>query len=84
MIARKKNNDWWLGVINSLEKRSIEISLDFLGKEKYKAIVYMDDASTEKDPNHLSVKEMQVSGSDRLILPLNGSGGAAIRFVLNK
>ncbi len=81
VVARKKGDEWWLGAINNAEKRSIDISLSFLDSEKYKAIIYMDDDETEKDPNYLSVKEREVSKNDHINLRLSGSGGAAIRFV---
>jgi alpha-glucosidase len=80
VIARKKNSNWWLGAINNLEKREINISLAFLGDEKYRAYIYMDDQAPESDPNQLLMKEQEVSGSDMLLLNLSGSGGAAIRF----
>lgn len=80
VVARKKNNDWWLGAINNHQKKSVSISLAFLGSAKYKALIYIDDETTQKDFNHVAVEQRVVTGSDNLILQMNGSGGAAIKF----
>jgi len=81
IIARKNKSDWWLGAISNHEKRAVDISLAFLGKDKYRALIYSDGEATAEDPNQIVFREIEVSGNSSLTLNLAGNGGAAIRFV---
>ncbi|RYZ15767.1 MAG: alpha-glucosidase, partial [Sphingobacteriales bacterium] len=47
-IARKKNNEWFLGSLNGLQERKLRIACNFLDKDKkYIAEIYTDDTSTD-------------------------------------
>ena len=41
-IARKKDNDWYVGTINDHSARDLTISLNFLGDGNYMAEIYSD------------------------------------------
>ncbi len=41
--ARRKGNDWWVGVMNGDKEREIEIPLDFLKKSMDAVLLHDDD-----------------------------------------
>ena len=79
-MARKKNNEWFIGSINNHQAREISISLDFLGVGEYVAEIYMDAEDAGNNPNHLSKQSRAVKSTDILSLQLAAGGGAALHI----
>ncbi len=80
-IARKSGEEWFIGSITNIEERKIEISLNFLDKDKnYQTIMYYDDPGLNSR-TQVNMKEMKVDSSEKLSLPLLPSGGVAIHLV---
>lgn len=80
-IARKKDNDWWIGSINNSTARELNLSLEFLDKgQNYIAEIYTDADDVDKNANHLDYKERKVTSEDFINLPLAADGGAAIHI----
>jgi len=77
-IARRKNDDWFVGVINNHESRTIDLPLRFLKDESYNVTVYTDASDIHSDPNQLQKFQVSVTGNDRLTLHLAAGGGAAV------
>lgn len=85
VFARQQRDgqDWYLGAISDEIKRTITIDLSFLEKGiRYEAQIYQDGekADWKSNPYDLDIVKKQVSHSDKLLLKLATSGGAAIRF----
>jgi alpha-glucosidase len=80
-IARKHNDEWYIGTINNSVVREIKISLDFLPAGNYSAEIYTDDTETAENPNHLTKTIKIVSNKDVITAQLQKGGGAAIRLV---
>ena len=80
LIARRKNNEWYIGAINNHEERSVTISLNFLREGKYGAEIYSDADDTNENPNHLILQKRTVSKEDNLSLKLAAGGGLVIHF----
>ncbi|MGQ1929735.1 glycoside hydrolase family 97 protein [Ornithobacterium rhinotracheale] len=83
-IVRKANNKYFLGASTNENARKIEISLDFLEKNrKYKATIYADgaDANWQTNPLSYQIMEKEVSAKDRLTIEMAPGGGQAIVFV---
>lgn len=76
-FARRKGNTWFVAVMNGVGERSMKISLSFLGKGNYKALIAGDDAG-----NSASVKMQQATykSSDTITLPLQSGGGYIMRL----
>ena len=58
--ARRKGNDWWVGVMNGDKEREIEIPLDFLKKSMDAVLLHDDDkilASVAREDRKVSKKE---------------------------
>ena len=77
-IARRKENDWFVGSITNTDQRSLKIPLTFLtpGK-KYQASIYYDDPDS-KVRTKVSIRRINVNSSSVLDAKLIASGGQAI------
>jgi len=86
IVRKAKNNDsWFLGAITDENKRTSEISCDFLTTDKwYTATVYSDgeNAHWEKNPISYQINKYLVNSKTRLKLSLVESGGTAISFLI--
>lgn len=77
-VARRRGDEWFVGVITNNDARTIKLSLDFLDKKKkYTATIYADDpAVTSK--TKVSVKTVPVNAKYIQEINLQASGGQAI------
>ena len=80
LIARRKNNEWYVGAINNHEERHVNISLHFLNDGKYVADIYNDADDTNVNPNHLIIQKRSVVKEDKLLLGLAPGGGFVIHI----
>ncbi len=84
-IARKERNSdkWFLGSITDENERIINVSLEFLNKEKnYTAIIYsdMENSHWDKNPTAYKIESKKVTKLNSLKLSLAPGGGTAISF----
>jgi alpha-glucosidase len=80
-IARRHDDEWYLGSLTNWSSRELRIPLKFLGGGMYRAELYEDAADAGQNPKHISIREQSVQSSDVLTLHLASGGGCAIRFV---
>jgi alpha-glucosidase len=78
LIARRKNNDWYIGAINNHEARQVMIPFSFLEEGKYTAGIYSDADDTNENPNHLIFQKRTVTKQDSLPLKIASGGGLVI------
>jgi len=81
-IARRKNNDWYVGTITNLKERDIKLKLDFLSAGNYSAEIYSDAPDAGENANHL-VKQKKIVNKKSLMNLVLSSGGGNI-IVLHK
>ena len=91
VFARQERggSNWYLGGITDEEARDVAIPLDFLKHQsqaphhKYKAVIYQDaeDANWESRPYAYSIKEMEVTASDTLLIRMAPGGGFAAELI---
>jgi len=79
-IARKKNNEWYIGSITNHEKRTVTIPLSFLDNGNYTAEIYTDASDTDINPNNLKKEIKTVTNKDTLTLMLSSGGGQVMRI----
>jgi alpha-glucosidase len=82
-IARRKNNDWYVGTINNHETRSLTIPLSFLNDGNYTATIFTDADDVTTEPNHLKEETKQVTAKDVLNVSDAGGGGVAVQIKKN-
>jgi alpha-glucosidase len=75
-VARRKGQDWYVGVMNNEQGREVSVPLTFLGEGRLKARIWADGDS----PTMLKQSERNVTADDVLVLKLAPSGGAAVEL----
>ena len=80
-IARRKGNDWYLGVLNANKMTDFKIDLKFLGTGNYKLEKFEDVADKNDAWSHTY---STVGSSNSLTLNLSKDGGCVAKIVLNK
>jgi alpha-glucosidase len=80
VIARRKNNTWWIGAINGDSARTIKINPVFplTDHGAWKATIYQDELKSPFDPNRLLTKTFNLDPSGMLEIPMGPGGGFAI------
>jgi alpha-glucosidase len=77
VTARKKGNDWFVGVLTNNDAREVEVNLDFLDKKKkYTLSAYEDDDSITTKTK-VRVSKTKVTTGKKIKVRLKPSGGAA-------
>lgn len=69
--ARRKGNDWWIGVMNGDQPREISIALDFLEGKGRGVLVYDDDSRLDG----VKREDRSVSSKETLRVKLRPGGG---------
>jgi alpha-glucosidase len=79
-VARRKGQDWYVGVMGNEQPREVSLSLGFLGEGKFRAKIYEDGATATT----LNESTREVSSKDTVSLKLAPSGGAALSVTRQK
>jgi len=80
-IARRHENEWYLGSITNWTPRDLHIPLGFLGSGSYTAEIYQDGADADTKPKDVTIRKQVVHQGEVLSLHLAKGGGCAIRFI---
>ena len=80
-VARRSGDDWFVGTINALERRTLKIPLAFLTPGKpYTAHIYSDGAPDGSAPAKVTCATRTVTAADTITADLASNGGQAIRL----
>ena len=82
-VARRKDNEWFLGSMSDGNPRQLEIPLTFLGSGRFTAEIYADAADAAQYPKSVSILKKTVDRNSQLSIKLAPGGGFAVRFVPN-
>ena len=84
IIARKKEDKWYLGVLTGTKQHQLSLPLDFLEKEvRYKATIFSHDQSLESVTN-VRIQEMEVMNQTVLEHQISAQNGLAAIFLPTK
>ncbi len=75
LMARQKDNNWYLGAMTDWTARSLTIDFSFLGEGTYEIELMQDGVNAEKSCNDYKRIVKQVTKSDRLKINLAKGGG---------
>ncbi len=79
VVARKKDNDWYVGAMTNNESRSITIDFSFLPTDETFAVeVYRDNVQTEQDAKAIGYETIEVTSQAVLDFNLARGGGLAM------
>lgn len=77
-VARQRNEEWFAGIINNKEVRTLSFTLDFLDKgRKYRLTRYADGPESIPTRTKVEVTTRTVKAGDRIAISLKPSGGEA-------
>ncbi len=80
-IARRKGDEWFVGTLNAVKRRELDIPLSFLEpRRRYTAWIYSDAAPDGSAPMKVDIKREQVNARTVLRADLAHNGGQAIRI----
>ncbi|MBR9999774.1 MAG: glycoside hydrolase family 97 C-terminal domain-containing protein, partial [Cyclobacteriaceae bacterium] len=77
VMARRKEDRWYLGAMGDSNKRKIMVNLDFLPAGSYSLHYFRDAAESEVQPQKIDIGTEMVSGSQNLLIELAPGGGFA-------
>lgn len=81
--ARRKGNDWFIGIITNNEARTVQLKFDFLPKDKkFTACIYSDDDAVQTKTK-VKIEKKIITSKTILEVKLKASGGQAISLVPN-
>ena len=79
-LARRKGDEWFIGVITNSESRTLVLDLSFLSTGGYSAQVFSDDDHAKPDPNQVEIKAIEVTNRDKVSVALGSGGGSVIHL----
>jgi alpha-glucosidase len=77
-VARRKDSDWWIGVMTNREARELTLPLDYLNAGRYRATIYQDDVSVERGFSETAIEV--ASRATQIPVSLASAGGAIIHL----
>ena len=61
VIARRKNNIWWIGGITGNKERTLQIPFDWIGYGTWKLKIYQDDVNIPFNPNGILIRSVIIN-----------------------
>ena len=81
VIARRKSRGWFIGCLNAVEPRTLDVALDFLPEgQRFVAYIYRDNTSVPTSTK-VGIERRHVSPKTVLQVSMGKQGGVAIRIV---
>lgn len=79
VVARKKEDSWYIGAMNSWKKRTLEIDFSFLPKGNYEMVLFKDGINANTYAEDYKVEKRIVNSKTKIHINLaNGGGWSAI------
>ena len=79
-IARKKEDEWYLGSITDWTPREIFANLNFLKEGDYVAEIFADGSDADRNAFSISVSKVLVTRDQVMKIKMGPGGGHAVRF----
>jgi alpha-glucosidase len=79
-IARKKNNTWYIGVMNNWNQRDLILDFSFLDNGCYKAIIFKDGINADREATDYKKEIIKIQSGDKLNIHIAPGGGWAARL----
>ena len=80
VIARRRNDDWYVGAMTDWTGRDLQLSLSFLGGGRYELDQYKDGVNAERTGSDYQRMKSMVDNKTRLSIKLAPGGGWAARI----
>jgi alpha-glucosidase len=81
-VARRRGNNWFVGVITNNQERTVDLPLSFLEKGRhYVASIYTDGGERVPTRTHVAIERKSVVSTSVIRGALRPSGGIALEIV---
>ncbi|WP_422661132.1 glycoside hydrolase family 97 N-terminal domain-containing protein [Paenibacillus sp. EC2-1] len=80
-MARRKGDDWFVGVMNAQEERTFEISLSFLSIDRQYITTVYSDEDTLQTRTKVKIEKIEVTKNKIIKCKIGGNQGLAMRIV---
>lgn len=84
ILARRKNNNWYIGAITDWDEREFEIKLDFLNDSKYSISIASDGINANKYASDIKFEKSIVTKGDKIKIKMAKGGGYSAILKPNK
>lgn len=74
-VARRYQNRWYIGVMNGVTPRQIEIDLSFIGNGTKKIKEHTDGINADQQAKDSQIVERVIYGNEKLIVNMSRGGG---------
>jgi alpha-glucosidase len=80
LIARRNNNEWYIGGLTNWSARDLTLDFSFLGDGAYTAEIFRDGINADKDGTDYVKTVQPVTKTTQLPIHLAPGGGVAVRI----
>jgi len=80
-IAKRSGANWFLGVMNNSEGKSINVTLNFLPEGNYKMEIWADSKKSDSEPADLKKSEKSIKAGDTFKVAMAKNGGCVAVIV---
>ncbi|MFC4231947.1 glycoside hydrolase family 97 protein [Parasediminibacterium paludis] len=77
-IARRKQDNWYIGTISNNRSRELAITTNFLPEGEYSATIYSDAEDVAINPNHLTKRVISLKNNSIIKITVASGGGNVI------
>jgi alpha-glucosidase len=81
VLARKKDNDWYLAALTDWTPRELTVDLSFLDDGKYRALSCADGINAEKDASDYSLGYELIDRNKKLNIKMAPGGGYVVKLI---
>jgi alpha-glucosidase len=81
-VARRKGDDWYIGVLNDWTPRDLEFDLNFLGSKLYRMEVCSDGMNADKAAIDYTLHHEKIRAGEKLKVHLAAGGGYVAKLIL--
>jgi alpha-glucosidase len=75
VIARKRDNAWYIGGMTNWEGRTVDVDLSFLEDGEYDAVLAMDGINADRYPSDYTITRRMVKGKSQIQIKMVQGGG---------
>lgn len=81
VVARRKDNDWYIGALTDWTPREFKVNLSFLGEGKYRAFICQDGPNASKHAADYQMGYRLVDRTDTLTINMAPGGGYVVKLI---
>ncbi|NOS83786.1 MAG: glycoside hydrolase family 97 protein [Ignavibacteria bacterium] len=78
IIARKFEDEWFIGGMTNSEARDISFGLKFLGSSRYETVIYSDASDGDTNPGKVIISKLNAGSGNKIALRMAKGGGFAV------